>query len=123
MSHLIYQALLDTAVKMEATARRLRYQANEYKNQPSWPQQMSMVVAKITSDDTTAGVMLKLGCSATTAKMALSEAKTKEAGKERQDRNDLIMRLAARGWTNSEIAARVKLHPTTISKVIQGRKF
>lgn len=121
MSHLIYQALLDTAVKMEATAKRLRYQANQYKNQPAWPQQMSMVVADITPDDTITGIMLKLGCSATTAKMALAQARTKEADKGRQKRNDLIVRLAARGWTNAQIAARVKLHPTTISKVIQAR--
>lgn len=121
MSHLIYQALLDTAVKMEATARRLRHQANQYKNQPAWPQQMAMVAAQIKPDDTVADVQLKLGCSATTARMALAEAKTKEADKSRQERNDLIRRLAARGWTNKEIAARVKLHSSTISKVIQKR--
>lgn len=121
MSHLIYQALIDTAVKMEATARRLRYQANQYKNQPAWPQQMGLAIADITPADSVADVMLKLGCSATTAKMAIAEAKTKEADTARQKRNDLIKRLAGRGWTNKEISARVKLHASTISKVIQGK--
>lgn len=121
MSHLIYQALLDTAVKMEATARRIRLQANQYKNQPTWPPQMTMAAAEIAASDTVADVQLKMGCSATTARMAIAEAKTRQADQARQERNDLIMRLAARGWTNAQIAARVDLHPSTISKIIQRK--
>ena len=38
---------------------------------------------------------------------------------ERIARNREIMRLAARGWSNDLIGRRVKLHPVTISKIIQ----
>lgn len=35
----------------------------------------------------------------------------------RRDRD--IMRLAARGWTNARIAARVGLHPDSVSRIVQ----
>jgi len=35
------------------------------------------------------------------------------------ERDIEIMRLARRGWSNTEIAARLELHPNTVSRVIR----
>jgi DNA-binding NarL/FixJ family response regulator len=37
---------------------------------------------------------------------------------ERSQRNRAIMRLAAKGWSNAEIAARYNLSPSTVSRII-----
>ncbi len=37
----------------------------------------------------------------------------------RRKRNMELMRLARRGWSNDQIARKLKLHPTTVSKIIQ----
>jgi DNA-binding NarL/FixJ family response regulator len=42
-----------------------------------------------------------------------------KAARERQDRNQTIMALASRGWSNAQIAQRVKLHPHSVSRVLQ----
>lgn len=39
---------------------------------------------------------------------------------ERRLRNQEIMRAAGRGWTNAEIAARMNLHPSSVSRIVQA---
>ncbi len=46
-------------------------------------------------------------------------AKKRIAEEARERRNREIMRLAARGWTNSAIGARLDLHPSTVARIIQ----
>lgn len=38
------------------------------------------------------------------------------------DRQAQVMRLAARGWTNKQIAARLGCHPSTVSRIVQAGK-
>lgn len=119
MSHIMNFALLDAANKMERAASRLRFQAKQYENQPTWPMQFSTLFREIQADDTPQAVMVKLGCSVSVAELAIEHAQKRLRMKQRAERNELIVRFASRGWTNRQIAARVGLHHSTISKIVR----
>ncbi|PCJ90934.1 MAG: hypothetical protein COA52_09635 [Hyphomicrobiales bacterium] len=119
MSDFLFLILNEAATKLERQAKRLRYEAKQYEGQPKWAQQYGILLRSIEPDATIEEVMQVLGCSHTLASEALQRLRTKANLKSIEERNALIMRLASRGWTNKQIAAKCDLHPTSISKIIQ----
>lgn len=51
--------------------------------------------------------------------LVLRDDRRRQAKAEREARNIEVMRLAGRGWKNTAIAAKVGLHPQTVSAIIQ----
>jgi len=118
----------DLAAGLDAAARQLRAEADRLekharneRRRAEVDRQMRRAAAADPNADPAAFAAL-LGLPESAAAAWIARARRRVAADARQDRDRLIMRLAASGWTNARIAARVRLGQTRVSEIIQKGK-
>ncbi len=107
------------ATAHEIALRRQREVSARLKNLQSLGAVVAVLMAEGHSFDTISRTLEREGIPPETTLHYWKEHQRVQKRIERARRDRTIMRLAARGWTNKQIALRVGLHEKSVSRIIQ----